>query len=294
MKTYTNFNEYYKDTKGNIKSNNDDLHVFRFNEIGNNVVEKFGPFRTDFYQFAIGNTLSAEISVFGSKLFSQTFSLVIFCPGQIIEWEKTGEWDGYVVNAKPDFVARSLAEERNLQSPIISNLKPLILSINEHHYDLLKNIYEMILAEQAILKNKNYKLVQSLLSVLIQYITRIVKDKDLFSKDFEYVKQNQIASDFKRAVMNNCLSSKEVGYYANSLGTTTTILNRYVKKTFNKTPKDFINEVLLLHAKTMLSRPSASVKEVAYELNFDDYSHFVKFFKKMTGVSPAEYKKHSI
>jgi AraC-like DNA-binding protein len=291
MKTYEQFNDYYIDTFGKVRSTFDDLHVFRFNELGDNVIRKFGPFKTEYYQFAIGAELSAEVNIFDRKSISEVFSLIVFCPGQIIEWKKTGEWDGYVINVKHKVVADCFANDSNQDTSIVSNLKPIILSINEQQYDLLKTIYELMLSEQLQRKNENLNLIKSLLKVFLQYINRIVKENNVFSEQFEFVKQNQIASEFKKTVLKNCLIHKDVSYYANALGTNLTMLNRYVKKTYNKTPKEFINEMLMLHAKTMLSKPNSSVKEVAYDLNFDDYSHFVKFFKKMEGISPAEYLK---
>ncbi len=50
-------------------------------------------------------------------------------------------------------------------------------------------------------------------------------------------------------------------------------------------------EIIFLHAKTLLSSTHTGIKELAWSLNFDDYSHFVKFFKKMNGMSPAEFRK---
>jgi AraC family transcriptional regulator, transcriptional activator of pobA len=60
---------------------------------------------------------------------------------------------------------------------------------------------------------------------------------------------------------------------------------------YHSTPKEIINEITFLHAKTLLSGTDTSIKELAWSLNFDDYSHFVKFFKKMSGISPAEFRR---
>lgn len=82
-------------------------------------------------------------------------------------------------------------------------------------------------------------------------------------------------------------------YYASILGVTPAYLGDAVKKVYHTTPKDIINEIIYLHARTLLSSTDTGIKELAWSLNFDDYSHFVKFFKKMSGLSPAEFRKQA-
>ena len=291
MKTYQSFDEYYIDTNGNVRANYKDLHVFRFSELGKGVLQSFGPFKIDYFQFAIGSTLSAEVNVFDKKKIAEKFALIIFCPGQVIEWKKTGEWDGFVLNVKSETVIQAFGNEIDFGSPILTNLKPLVLPINEQQHDLLRNVYEMLLSEQTLLRENNYEIMKSLTRLLVQYINRILRASNELLDDIEYANRVQIASRFKRLVLEHCFTSKEVSFYAELLKTNITQLNRYVNKTYGKTPKEYINEVIFLHAKTLLSQPNASVKEIAFDLNFDDYSHFVKFFRKMEGKSPAEYIK---
>jgi AraC family transcriptional activator of pobA len=33
------------------------------------------------------------------------------------------------------------------------------------------------------------------------------------------------------------------------------------------------------------------VKEVAYELGFNDHSYFIRMFRKVTGITPQEYRR---
>lgn len=42
--------------------------------------------------------------------------------------------------------------------------------------------------------------------------------------------------------------------------------------------------------KNYLTYTDLSVKNIAAKLNFDDPSYMCRFFRKMTGVSPMEYK----
>ena len=68
-------------------------------------------------------------------------------------------------------------------------------------------------------------------------------------------------------------------------------LNTLVKKQFGKTPSQMIQERSILEAKRLLLHSKMSCKEVAYALEFNDYSYFVKFFKKEIGISPTKFRK---
>lgn len=296
LKCYTEFNDYYIDGKALVRSKNSDFHIFRLNELGDNVVKEQGPFKTDYYQFALGTSLSSNVSVYNKSFIAEEYSMVIFVPGQIIKWERTGNWDGYVINVKETLLNKALIEQELDSYRFLQDMRPLVFSMNSDEYQVLSNIYEMMIAEHHKLNAENLLVIKNLMHVLLVYINRVIKgskENHLNEHPFSYMQNREIANNFKRLVFNNYLTNKSVSFYAKELKTTSTMLNKQVQMVFNKSPKEFINEVILLHAQTILKNPNSSVKEVCYDLNFDDYSHFVKFFKKMTGMSPAEYKKQT-
>ncbi len=293
VKSYSEFNDYYADGKGLVRSKNSDFHIFRFNELGNKVVKKQGPFKTEYFQFALGTSLSSNVSVYNKSFVTEAYSMVIFIPGQIIKWERTGNWDGYVINVKESLINKALIEHQIETYSYLQDMRPLVFNMNSVEYQGLSNIYEMILSEHQKLEPENLMAIKNLMNVLLIYVGRIIKSKNenhLNESPFSYIENSDISLRFKRLVFQNYLENKSVSFYAKELDTTANILNKKVKHVFNKSPKQFINEVLLLHAQTILKNPNSSIKEVSYDLNFDDYSHFVKFFKRMTGMTPAEYK----
>jgi len=293
INTYHEFNDYYIDTKSPVRSKNNDFHIFRFNELGNKVVEQHGPFETKYYQFALGTSLSAKVSVYNKSFIAEKYSMVIYIPGQIIKWERTGIWDGYIINIKESFLRKAMDVQALENFDFLHDMRPLIFSVSNQEYQALSNVYEMLIAEHEKLNPENFIVVHNLMQVLLVYIKRVIKtsnESHLKESPFSFIQNLDVAINFKRLVFKNYLVDKSVAFYAKELNTSTKALNKQVQKVFNKSPKEFINEVILLHAQTILKNPNCSIKEVCYDLNFDDYSHFAKFFKKMTGQSPAEYK----
>jgi AraC-like DNA-binding protein len=48
----------------------------------------------------------------------------------------------------------------------------------------------------------------------------------------------------------------------------------------------------MLQAKRLLTNPNLTITEIAWQLNFTDNSYFTKFFRKIAGVSPEEFRKN--
>ena len=63
------------------------------------------------------------------------------------------------------------------------------------------------------------------------------------------------------------------------------------KKNTGKTPLQLIKEYTVAEAKRLLYNTGLTIKEVAYELNFDDPANFSKYFKSVCGYSPANYRR---
>ncbi|TVQ17469.1 MAG: AraC family transcriptional regulator [Bacteroidetes bacterium] len=290
IKTYHHFNDYYVDANALIRAKHDDFHAFRFSEAGDGLVLKMGPFRKSYYHFAIGRVLNAHVGVFDTRTITENYSLVVYLPGQIIHWEKTGDWDGYLVNVKEHFLNLGSIAHLTESYSFLHRMQPLVFNLRKADYQALSSFFELMLLEQQEMREENILVIRNLMQVMIVYVNRIVSQMKT-TGSFVELQYQKVATRFKSLVFEHYIKNKTVAYYASLLGVTPAYLGEAVKKVFHTTPKDIINEIIFLHAKTLLSSTDTGIKELAWSLNFDDYSHFVKFFKKMNGLSPAEFRK---
>jgi AraC-like DNA-binding protein len=53
----------------------------------------------------------------------------------------------------------------------------------------------------------------------------------------------------------------------------------------------YINSKKVERAQLLLYTTDIPVKEVAYELGFNDHSYFIRMFRKVTGITPQEYRR---
>ncbi|HLF64479.1 MAG TPA: AraC family transcriptional regulator [Saprospiraceae bacterium] len=66
---------------------------------------------------------------------------------------------------------------------------------------------------------------------------------------------------------------------------------RYFKKLSGKTFTRFVNEFRIVHACKLLSEMPSNITEICFESGFNNFSHFNRLFKKITGKSPSDYRK---
>lgn len=84
-----------------------------------------------------------------------------------------------------------------------------------------------------------------------------------------------------------------VGDYARELGVSSRKLNETTTVFSGMTTSHLIDMRLILEAKRLMLFAGMPVKEVAFELGFNEHSYFTKVFKKLTGHTPSEFIKNS-
>ena len=95
--------------------------------------------------------------------------------------------------------------------------------------------------------------------------------------------------EFKLMVETHLTEQPSVNAIAEKLDLTTNSLYRIVKEYSGVSPKDFFTTRLMIEAQRKLQYSTLSVKELAYELGFNDPDYFSRFFKKCTGKSVSEF-----
>ncbi len=95
---------------------------------------------------------------------------------------------------------------------------------------------------------------------------------------------------FKNELDKTFKTKKAVSYYAQRLFVSGKILTRALKAATGKTPKQLIDERVVLEAKRLLVYSRISLKEIALSLGFSEPTNFNKFFKKHAGKTPSAFR----
>ena len=103
-------------------------------------------------------------------------------------------------------------------------------------------------------------------------------------------RKEQIFHDFLTLLEKFYTQERSISFYADRMCLTPKYLSTIIKDVSGKHGMQWIDEYVTLEAKAMLRNSELSVKQVSDHLNFPSQSMFGRFFKKMTGYSPKQYK----
>lgn len=118
----------------------------------------------------------------------------------------------------------------------------------------------------------------------------------LRSVDMDSGKKNRgwaLLNRFFVLLNRHYVKHREVDFYAKKLCITPDYLYKLSYKAAKISPKEVIDGQVLVAIKTYLLDTNLSVKHIASELNFDDPSYMCRFFRRMTGMSPIEFRNNS-
>ncbi len=106
-------------------------------------------------------------------------------------------------------------------------------------------------------------------------------------------RMEELFINFMRLLPRHFAKHHDIGFYSSELNITPDYLSRIVKRVSGRTVVDYINQLLLMEASFLLSTTSLSIAQIADRLYFADTPSFSKFFSRLKGQSPREYRKKS-
>lgn len=169
--------------------------------------------------------------------------------------------------------------------------KPFIV-VDETLKNTLNKVIEDIKSEMQNPGLAQYELLISLMKIFLISASRSKAQQQpdtMASKEGD--KEPVILQQLKEAIDNDFKSKHTPKEYAVLLNISPNALAKITKKHFNKTLTNLIAERIIIEAKRELYLTNKSVKEVAYELGYDDEYYFSRFFKKNVNISPQVYRE---
>lgn len=100
----------------------------------------------------------------------------------------------------------------------------------------------------------------------------------------------EIYLDFLRLLSQNYAVHRDIAFYAAELSITTTYLSRIVRQVSNRTVMEYIDQMLMMEATWLLQTTTLSVSQIADRLHFTETASFARFFRRMKGCKPKEYR----
>jgi len=233
---------------------------------------------------------SATLVVDENEFVLKPNTVITITSGQIHYFKKINTAKGLVLEFTFDFFCKS---DRDMEL-VFHNSLFCHFAMNEITALLKSTVVKNELSQMVKeLKEKPYQYLISIHSRIELVLVEINRCK--IKQGGEIYKPDALFLKFLEAVRSNFSKNYTVKQIAVLLGTTETKLNELSKMHTAKTAQNVIYGLVASEAKRLFTYERLSVKEVAYELGFNDPFYFSNFFKKQTKLSPKLYKeKHAV
>lgn len=193
-----------------------------------------------------------------------------------------------IVQFKPDFLEALSPKipELTAVSTLLQRAKKGIVFGIETKNELGWKIEQLI--EQA-----GFERLVTFLEVL--NLLAISEDYTLLNADgfaFEASHKDSLKIDIVyKYILENFQKNIPLSLMADKVSMTVPSFCRYFKKTTNKTFTEVLNEYRIVHATKLLSESQLNITDICFECGFNNFSHFNKQFKSITGKTALQYRK---
>jgi len=274
--------------------NTEELFIYRIEDYFGNQQVEMKPYRHDFFEITYGYGHDVDIRV-GDKSFNPTDGLLSFTtPHNISSWKINGFKDdsiGFMILFKPSFLNHTYHTIDLYRKFHFFNINSTpAISAPKQESDAIVGLMK------AMLKEFEGDLTEPKKNILAAYLTIILeKTNTLFQSPNSRVifsnRAEEIAFRFETLLKEKVNYQLHLSDYASDLNISANYLSEAVKKATGKSAKQMAQEFLTLYAKSQLLLSTETIAVVADSLGFFDASNFVKYFKKRTGKTPAQFRK---
>ena len=277
---------------------NTQLRVKGFNayeiERENFVVRSYN--RREFYKICMDT--GRNIVHYADRSFDIDGTILFFGNPHIpYAWENISPINyGYVCLFSEDFLKLNERTESLMHSPLFKFGGTPIFSIEEEQKLFLNTIFQRMIAEQDTDYAFKDELLRNYIQILIHEALKIEPAKEYPSNKNTSTRIASVFMDllerqFPIETPEKPLQLKTAHDYAKVLSVHVNHLNRSVKSITGKPTTTHISERIVSEAKSLLKFADWNVSEIAYSLGFEYPSHFNTLFKKVTGITPTEFRQ---
>lgn len=221
-------------------------------------------------------------------------SLFIIGPKHILQIQSDNRFKAHVIVITPDFLRRINIDTKHMMPLFLQFGSRPCMELTHKECTSLRSFISMVEQElEGPETDFAVEIVGRLIAATIYKVGDILThyieehpelENPIHNRAEEYFKQ------FTELLGEHYTRERSVGYYARQLCITPKYLTTLIKRISGKSVSEWIDNYVILEAKTLLKYSNMSVQEIAYYLNFPNQSFFGSYFKRNAGMSPSQYK----
>lgn len=219
--------------------------------------------------------------------------LLAFAPYQPFMLSSSDAIEGVVIHFHPDFFCIVRHHDEVACNGVLFNniYEPPYVLIDEVAKATFNMVVEQMKVEMQNPALAQYELLVSYLKIFLITASRLKKEQQPAALSQTEVNSAPfILQNLKNYIELHFKTKHSASDYADLLNISPKALAKITKNHFNKTLTNLIAERIIIEAKRELYLTNKPVKEIAYELGYDDEHYFSRFFKTNAEVSPQLYR----
>ena len=221
-------------------------------------------------------------------------SLFAFSPYQPFMFLPNESIEGVALQFHPDFFCIHLHQKEVACNGVLFNniYQPPFTIVEEPAATTLQMVLGQMSAEMRNPALAQYELLVSYLKIFLITASRLkAEQQPEVLSSVEGMKEPFVLQNLKDAIEKDFKTKHSASDYAEALHISAKALAKITKSYFNKTLTELISERIIIEAKRELYLTNKAIKEIAYELGYDDEYYFSRFFKNNADVSPQMYRE---
>jgi AraC family transcriptional regulator, transcriptional activator of pobA len=252
------------------------------------------PQRNNYYSLILISRGSGRLSCDFSNYSFKSNTLFSFSPYQAFMFFTTQDVKGVAIQFHPDFFCIHKHQREVACNGVLFNniYQPPFVVPDQFASSKLNALVEQIRAELISPGMAQCELLVSYLKIFLITASRLKTEQQ--SQACRSVMENKepfILQDLKDSIEKNFKTKHSPADYASTLNISVKALAKMTKSHFNKTITELISERVMIEAKRELYLTNKAIREIAYELGYEDEYYFSRFFKVHAQVSPQLYRK---
>lgn len=274
--------------KSTVKGRND-FEIFRFENFVRNIDHLRYPHRHEFYLLLYISSGKGSHDIDFNNYSLESHRQFFISPNQVHSWQEIGRVKGYVILFTKEFYSIMFRNRELQEFSFFDNIQTIpFLDLEKETARRIANLMKIMEIEYESHHLFRDNILRSFLNVLLFDLARIYHPVVNLKKAG---RSSQIIRMFDKLIDTHYRTHRTAGDYAGLLHITPNYLNGVCKSVTGKSSGEYIRDRQLLEAKRLLVHTNNSVAQIAYDLNFEDNSYFGRFFKRGTGVAPAEFRR---
>ncbi len=221
----------------------------------------------------------------------------IFClsPGQVFTVESEKVQSAFQIAFDKDFYCiETHGKEIACNGLLFNNVhRATAIAVKEEEKSIFQNLVNQMVGELENKGSSHRDMLETYLRMFLIQTLRLVDIKEAEVQEVTH-QQDQLAQDFIALVEKHFRQEHTVTGYAEKLFIAPKSLTKRLKVLDYPSPSQIIKDRLVLEAKRQLKFSTKTVKEIAFELGFDDPAYFSRLFSKNAGASPAQYRQQEL